>query len=202
MRADGYDMRASQGRFDASSLRDSAVLVIANASGSARLQVFGINLPIGHEGDRGARTTFLCLHGQPSWAYLYRKMIPIFLDAGHRVVAPDLIGFWDADLSTPLSVVDDFITLAMKRPEIEVILGSRVMLMGRDIRAGEYLQAATPADIAPTLAFLCGMTLAPADGRVLAEALRLRPAQPPRPPDEDQGNDGPADKEPGKGSGS
>lgn len=54
VRADGYDMRASQGRFDASSLRDSAVLVIANASGSARLQVFGINLPIGHEGDRGA----------------------------------------------------------------------------------------------------------------------------------------------------
>lgn len=48
--------------------------------------------------------------------------------------APDLIGFWDADLSTPLSVVDDFITLAVKRPEIEIFLGSRVMLMGRDIR--------------------------------------------------------------------
>lgn len=47
---------------------------------------------------------------------------------------PDLIGFWDADLSTPLGVVDDFLTLAAKRPEIDVILGSRVMLMGRDIR--------------------------------------------------------------------
>ena len=47
---------------------------------------------------------------------------------------PDLVGFWDADLSTPLGVVDDFLTLARTRPEIDVILGSRVMLMGRDIR--------------------------------------------------------------------
>ena len=37
--------------------------------------------------------TFLCLHGNPAWSYLYRKMIPVFLQAGHRVVAPDLIGF-------------------------------------------------------------------------------------------------------------
>jgi len=47
---------------------------------------------------------------------------------------PDLVGFWDADLSTPLGVIDDFLALARKRPELEVILGSRVKLMGRDIR--------------------------------------------------------------------
>ena len=41
--------------------------------------------------------TFLCLHGNPAWSYLYRKMIPIFLQAGHRVVAPDLIGFGKSD---------------------------------------------------------------------------------------------------------
>ena len=46
----------------------------------------------------------------------------------------DLVGFWDADLSTPLDAVDDFLTLARKRPEMDVILGSRVNLMGRDIR--------------------------------------------------------------------
>jgi len=46
-----------------------------------------------------------------------------------------------------------------------------VLLMGRGIRPGEYLTPATPADIAPTLAFLCGITLARSDGRVLAEAL-------------------------------
>jgi tRNA(adenine34) deaminase len=43
------------------------------------------------------QTTYLCLHGNPAWSYLYRKMIPIFLDAGARVVAPDLIGFGKSD---------------------------------------------------------------------------------------------------------
>jgi len=48
------------------------------------------------EGDaRGS--VFLCLHGQPTWSYLYRKMIPIFAAAGGRVVAPDLIGFGRSD---------------------------------------------------------------------------------------------------------
>jgi haloalkane dehalogenase len=39
---------------------------------------------------------FLCLHGQPSWSYLYRKMIPVFAPAG-RVIAPDLFGFGRSD---------------------------------------------------------------------------------------------------------
>ncbi len=39
----------------------------------------------------------LCMHGQPSWSYLYRKMIPILTDAGYRVIAPDLIGFGRSD---------------------------------------------------------------------------------------------------------
>ena len=46
-----------------------------------------------------------------------------------------------------------------------------VFLMGAAIKHGEYLAAASPADIAPTLAFLCGITLAHTDGRVLSEAL-------------------------------
>jgi haloalkane dehalogenase len=41
--------------------------------------------------------TVLCLHGQPTWSYLYRKMIPVFAAAGHRVVAPDLFGFGRSD---------------------------------------------------------------------------------------------------------
>jgi len=53
--------------------------------------------------------------------------------AGLRL-EPRLIGFWDADLSTPLSAVDDFLALADKRPDVDIMLGSRVMLMGRDIR--------------------------------------------------------------------
>jgi hypothetical protein len=46
-----------------------------------------------------------------------------------------------------------------------------VILYGRGVRPGEYSRAVTPADIAPTLAYLCGITLADADGDVLAEAL-------------------------------
>jgi hypothetical protein len=46
-----------------------------------------------------------------------------------------------------------------------------VILMGPGIRRGKYYEAATPADIAPTLATLCGITLATQDGRTLAEAL-------------------------------
>jgi hypothetical protein len=50
-----------------------------------------------------------------------------------------------------------------------------LILMGRGIKRGEYLVPATPADIAPTLGHLCGITLAQSDGRVLAEALEPRP---------------------------
>ncbi|MEO6197315.1 MAG: alpha/beta fold hydrolase, partial [Dehalococcoidia bacterium] len=39
----------------------------------------------------------LLLHGEPSWSYLYRKMIPVIVDAGHRAIAPDLIGFGRSD---------------------------------------------------------------------------------------------------------
>jgi haloalkane dehalogenase len=46
---------------------------------------------------RESGRTVLCLHGQPTWCYLYRKMIPVFTAAGHRVVAPDLLGFGRSD---------------------------------------------------------------------------------------------------------
>lgn len=49
------------------------------------------------EGPKDARHVILCLHGEPSWSYLYRKMIPVFLRAGYRVIAPDLFGFGRSD---------------------------------------------------------------------------------------------------------
>jgi predicted AlkP superfamily pyrophosphatase or phosphodiesterase len=49
-----------------------------------------------------------------------------------------------------------------------------VLLMGFGIQPGEYFQSITPADIAPTLAALCGITLALRDGHILAEALKKR----------------------------
>ncbi|HEX4545842.1 MAG TPA: alkaline phosphatase family protein, partial [Candidatus Acidoferrum sp.] len=51
-----------------------------------------------------------------------------------------------------------------------------VLLLGFGIQPGEYFEAVTPADIAPTLAAMCGITLAPRDGHVLAEALK-KPAR-------------------------
>ena len=48
-------------------------------------------------GPADAERTFLCLHGQPTWSYLYRKMIPVMLASGARVVAPDLFGFGRSD---------------------------------------------------------------------------------------------------------
>ena len=48
-------------------------------------------------GPRDADQTFLCLHGEPTWSYLYRKMIPVLLQSGARVVAPDLFGFGRSD---------------------------------------------------------------------------------------------------------
>jgi haloalkane dehalogenase len=48
------------------------------------------------EGPAGAEPV-LMLHGEPSWSFLYRKMIPIVLDAGLRAVVPDLVGFGRSD---------------------------------------------------------------------------------------------------------
>ena len=53
----------------------------------------------------------LCLHGEPTWSYLYRKMIPPFVAAGYRVVAPDFIGFGKSDKP----VEEDFYTFEMHR---------------------------------------------------------------------------------------
>lgn len=53
-----------------------------------------------HYLDEGSGTTVLLLHGEPSWSYLYRKMIPIFVENDCRVIAPDLIGFGKSDKPT------------------------------------------------------------------------------------------------------
>lgn len=57
----------------------------------------GLRLHYVDEGPQNADRIFLCLHGEPTWGYLYRKMIPIFTDAGYRVVVPDYFGFGRSD---------------------------------------------------------------------------------------------------------
>lgn len=52
-----------------------------------------------HYLDEGPATAapVLLMHGEPSWSYLYRSMIPVLVDAGHRCIAPDLVGFGRSD---------------------------------------------------------------------------------------------------------
>ena len=58
-----------------------------------------------HYVDEGPRdgAVVVLLHGEPTWSYLYRTMIPPLVDAGYRVLAPDLIGFGKSDKPTKLA---------------------------------------------------------------------------------------------------
>jgi haloalkane dehalogenase len=53
-----------------------------------------------HYVDEGSGSPVVCFHGEPSWAYLYRKMLPPLVDAGRRMICPDLPGFGRSDKPT------------------------------------------------------------------------------------------------------
>jgi len=69
----------------------------ADGSG-ARIRIHHID-----EGPKDAAETLFLLHGEPSWGYLYRHMVPVFVAAGHRVIVPDLPGFGRSDEPTQMS---------------------------------------------------------------------------------------------------
>src|SRR5579885_3205413 len=60
------------------------------------VEISGVRIHYVDEGPEGAAPV-LMLHGEPSWSYLYRKMIPIITAASYRVIAPDLVGFGRSD---------------------------------------------------------------------------------------------------------
>ncbi len=70
---------------------------------SALPALAGLRMHYLDEGPSDAPVTWLCLHGNPAWSYLYRHMIPPFLAAGHRVVAPDMPGFGKSDKPTDVA---------------------------------------------------------------------------------------------------
>ena len=57
----------------------------------------GVRVHCLDDGPADANETALCLHGQPSWSYLCRKMFPVFVAAGQRLIAPDMLGFGKSD---------------------------------------------------------------------------------------------------------
>ena len=63
------------------------------------VDIDGMRMHFLDEGPRDGKLVLL-LHGEPSWSYLYRHMIPPLRDAGYRVIAPDLIGFGKSDKPT------------------------------------------------------------------------------------------------------
>jgi glycosyltransferase involved in cell wall biosynthesis len=105
------------------------------------------------------------------------------LDALTR--APDAVGFWDADLATPFSELAAFVDVLRWRPEVEIVLGARVKLMGRTIerRAWRHYVGrvfATAASVALDLAVYdtqCGakvLRTTPAIARVFSERFAAR----------------------------
>lgn len=87
-------LRTPEERFAGLPGFDFAPHYVAGLPGYGTLRVHYLDEAPG--GPASGRTV-LCLHGQPTWCYLYRKMIPAFAAAGHRVVAPDLLGFGRSD---------------------------------------------------------------------------------------------------------
>ena len=60
------------------------------------MEIDGLRIHYLDEGPKDADPIFL-LHGEPTWSYLFRKMIPVFTAAGHRVIVPDMVGFGKSD---------------------------------------------------------------------------------------------------------
>lgn len=99
-------LRTPDARFDNLPGYDFAPNYIDTLPSYAGLRVHYLD-----EGPKDAERIFLCLHGQPSWCYLYRKMIPVFVDSGARVIAPDWLGFGRSDKP----VADEVYTFSFHR---------------------------------------------------------------------------------------
>ncbi len=123
----------------------------------------GLRIHYLDEGPRDADRVFLCLHGQPTWSYLYRKMIPVFAGSGARVVAPDLAGFGRSDKPTRESVYTFGFHRAILVGLIERLDLRGVTLVCQDW--GGLLGLTIPPDMPERFSRLLVMNTAIADGR-------------------------------------
>jgi haloalkane dehalogenase len=95
------------------------------------VDIDGLRMHYVDEGPADAAPVLL-LHGEPSWSYLYRKMIPPLAAAGHRVIAPDLIGFGKSDKPAEQTDYSYAGHVAWLRQFIETLDLRNVTLFGQD----------------------------------------------------------------------
>jgi haloalkane dehalogenase len=123
----------------------------------------GLRMHYLDEGPRDASHVFLCLHGQPTWSYLYRRMLPVFVESGARVVVPDLFGFGRSDKP----VDDEWYTFSRHRESLQALVRSldlrNVTLVCQDW--GGILGLTLPLDDPPRYARLLVMNTVLATGR-------------------------------------
>ena len=85
------------------------------------------------EGPKEGSKTILCLHGEPSWSFLYRKMVPVLVQAGYRVIVPDFIGFGKSDKYTNANNYTHEMHMATIRLLLDHLgLGENVTLVCQD----------------------------------------------------------------------
>ncbi|WP_343589198.1 tRNA adenosine(34) deaminase TadA [Paracidovorax wautersii] len=138
----------------------------------------GLRLHYLDEGPQDAPRTWLCVHGLPTWSYLWRQMLPVFLAAGDRVVAPDLIGFGRSDKPKKEAAHDP----AWHRQVLAELAGRLdlrcTVLVGHDVGAtlALALAPALPGRIAGLLAIDAWLPAAPGDGEA-SSASRRPPAR-------------------------
>lgn len=144
--------------------------------------VEGLRVAYVEDGPPGADPVLL-LHGEPTWSFLYRTMIPVLVAAGHRVVAPDLVGFGRSD--KPAAVADYTYArhVAWMAGLLDALDLRRVTLVGQDWGGliGLRLVAGSPERFARVVAANTGLPIGDrrmpdvwqAFRRVVVEAQRL-----------------------------
>lgn len=128
----------------------------------------GLRMHYLDEGAKNAKRVFLCLHGEPTWSYLYRKMLPIFVDSGARVIAPDLFGFGRSDKPTEQTYSFDFHRQSLLQL-IEKLDLNNIVIVCQDW--GGLLGLSLPMDLASKVNGLIAMNTVLATGGPLPEAF-------------------------------